>query len=68
VKTAVSIPDALLKMTRSALFGGVLREYVARHTDGDVTDATNAALPESGDRSDPFNREASVRVPERTEW
>ncbi len=78
MKTAVSIPDDLynraerlarkLEMTRSGLFSAALKEYVARHTDSDVTDAMNAALLEIGDQADPFSREASARVLERTEW
>jgi len=78
VKTAVSIPDDLydraerlarrLKMTRSGLFSAALSEYIARHTEDDVTDAMNAALLKIGDQSDPFVREASVGVLKGTEW
>ena len=78
MKTAVSIPDELyaraerlaqkLEMTRSGLFSAALNEYVARHTDDDVTAAMNAALMDIGDQADPFTREASVRVLKRAEW
>jgi predicted transcriptional regulator len=78
VKTAVSIPDELydraerlarkLAMTRSGLFSAALNEYVARHTDDDITEPMNAALREIGDQDDPFTREAAVRVLMRTEW
>jgi metal-responsive CopG/Arc/MetJ family transcriptional regulator len=76
-KTAVSVPDDLFEradrlaqkseMTRSGLFSAALRDFVARHTDDDVTGAMDAALLEIDDRSDPFIREASIRVLERTE-
>lgn len=78
MKTAVSIPDDLydraerlarkLEMTRSGLFSAAVKEFVARHTDDEVTDAMNTALLEIGDQEDPFIREASVRVLERSEW
>ena len=78
MKTAVSIPDELydraerlarkLALTRSGLFSAALNEYVARHSDEDVTESMNAALLEIGDQSDPFIREAALHVLKRTEW
>ncbi len=78
MKTAVSIPDDLfgraerlarkMNLTRSGLFSAALDEYIARHADSEVTEAMNAALAEIGDQSDPFMREVSRRVLERTEW
>lgn len=78
MKTAVSIPDEVFekveslarreRRSRSEVFSAALREYVARHTPDEVTDAMNkvcAALP---DEPDTFVAAASRRVLKRTEW
>ena len=78
MKTAVSIPDdifeeaerlaAELKTSRSQLFSRALREFVARHAADRVTAAMDRVLDEVGTGVDPFTREASRRVLERSEW
>jgi len=77
MKTAVSIPDDVFqkverlarraKRSRSEVFSAALREYVARHSPDEVTEALNRAF-EHDRRSDEFVAEASRRVLERTEW
>ena len=52
MKTAISIPDkvfhdadslaAQLEITRSALYTAAIRDYLARHTDADVTSRLDA--------------------------
>jgi predicted transcriptional regulator len=78
VKTAVSIPDQVLrqadrlarrlKESRSQLFSNAVAEYVARHTPGPVTQALDELCDELGSQPDAFVTEASRRVLERTEW
>ena len=78
MKTAVSIPDDVFegaerlarrtKKSRSQLFSDALREYVARHTPEEVTDAMNRVCDELGNETDKFVTLASRRIPERTEW
>ncbi len=79
MKTAVSIPDDIFekaerlarrtRRSRSEVFSAALREYVARHSPDEITDAINAAIDElGGDELDPFVAEASRRILEKTEW
>jgi len=78
MKTAVSIPDdvfeqveRLARRGRRARRGGVsaaLREYVARHSPDEVTEAINRVCDEVGDQNDEFVAAAAGRVLEKTEW
>jgi len=84
MKTAVSIPDDVFqraerlarrtKKSRSQLFSDALREYVARHSPEDVTDAMNRVCDELGETAGPgkikdaFVSAAARRILERTEW
>jgi metal-responsive CopG/Arc/MetJ family transcriptional regulator len=78
MKTAVSIPDDVFdgaerlarrtKRSRSRLFSDALREYLARHTPEQVTEAMNKACAEIGEDHDSFVVEAGRRVLERSEW
>ncbi|MGO8704663.1 MAG: ribbon-helix-helix protein, CopG family [Candidatus Brocadiia bacterium] len=78
MKTAVSVQDDVfqkaerlarrMKKSRSRLFTEALREYVARHTPDEVTDAMNATLDKVGEEPDRFVSSAARRVLERTEW
>jgi metal-responsive CopG/Arc/MetJ family transcriptional regulator len=78
MKTAVSIPDDVFegaerlarrtKKSRSRLFSGALREYLARHTPEEVTESMNKACAEIGELADPFVSSAARRVLERSEW
>jgi len=78
MKTAVSIPDDVFesaerlarrtKKSRSRLFSDALREYVARHSSEDVTDAMNRVCSELGSAKDRFVSLAARRALERSEW
>ena len=77
MKTAVSIPDDVFekaerlarraKRSRSEVFTAALREYVARHSPEEITEALNRAFP-TPEKPDKFVREAARRILERTEW
>jgi metal-responsive CopG/Arc/MetJ family transcriptional regulator len=78
MKTAVSIPDDVFekverlarrgKRSRSEVFSAALREYVARHSPDEVTEAINRVCDRVGDQSDEFVAEAAHRILEKTEW
>jgi len=78
MKTAVSIPDDLFegaerlarrtKKSRSRLFRDALKEYLARHTPDQVTEAMNNALAELGATDDRFVSSSAQRILERSEW
>ena len=78
MKTAVSIPDDVFRQaerlarrtrkSRSRLFSEALREYVARHSPEDVTEAMDRVCAELGDQTDRFLSSAARRVLERSEW
>jgi metal-responsive CopG/Arc/MetJ family transcriptional regulator len=78
MKTAVSIPDEVYKgaerlarrskSSRSRLYSAALREYLARHTPDEVTEAMNRACAEVGEVKDPFVSSAARRILERSEW
>jgi len=78
MKTAVSIPDEVFaraerlarrtRTSRSRLFSNALREYLARHTLDDVTEAMDRVCAEVGNQPDPFLAAAARRVLEQTEW
>lgn len=63
MKTAVSVPDEVfeqaeraakqLKLSRSELYSRALSEYLARHTESEVTAAINAVISEAGQPRDP---------------
>ena len=77
MKTAISIPDdvfteadrlaAKLHQSRSQLYSRAIREYVARHSADDVTDALDALYAnESADEG--FATAAGKRMLEHSEW
>ena len=78
MKTAVSIPDELFesaellarrtKKSRSRLFRDALKEYVARHSPDQITEAMNSALAGVGETDDGFVCTAARRILERTKW
>ena len=78
MKTAISVPDEIfekarrlahrMKKSRSRLFSEALREYVARHSPEEVTEAVNATLDEVGEGVDPFVSAATRHIMERSEW
>lgn len=78
MKTAVSIPDQVFaqaerlarqtRKSRSHVFSSALREYVARHSPDEVTDAMDRACAEVGATGEPFAARAARRVLEHSEW
>jgi len=76
--TAVSIPDEVFagaerlarrtNKSRSRLFSDALKEYLARHTPDEITEAANKAFAEIGETEDPFVASAARRVLERSKW
>ena len=78
MKTAVSVPDDVFesaerlarreRRSRSEVYSTALREYVARHSPDEVTDALNRVMADVGGEIDPFVAGAAVRVLENTEW
>jgi metal-responsive CopG/Arc/MetJ family transcriptional regulator len=75
MKTAVSIPDDIFeeverlarreKRSRSEVFSAALREYVARHSPDEVTEAINRVCDQVGDQSDEFVATAARRILDR---
>jgi metal-responsive CopG/Arc/MetJ family transcriptional regulator len=78
MKTAVSIPDQVFeqaerlarrtRQSRSHVFSSALREYVARHSADEVTEAMDRVCGEVGAEGDAFAARAARRVLERGEW
>ena len=78
MKTAVSIPDEVFKKverltrrtrrSRSEVFSAALKEYVARHTPDEVTEAMNRVCEQLDDQQDVFVAAAGRRVLENVEW
>lgn len=78
MKTAVSVPDDVFDRaerlarregrSRSDVYSSALREYVARHSPDEVTEAVDRVMAEVGDVADPFVSTASRRRLESTEW
>jgi metal-responsive CopG/Arc/MetJ family transcriptional regulator len=78
MKTAVSIPDDVLqnadrlarrtRKSRSQLFSDAVREYVARHSREEVTEAMDRVCAELGQPADEFVAAAARRTLERSEW
>jgi predicted transcriptional regulator len=78
MKTAVSIPDQVFEQaerlarrtrkTRSNVFSSALREYVARHSPDEVTDAMDRVCEHLGTPPDAFVARAARRTLEQTEW
>jgi antitoxin MazE6 len=78
MKTAVSIPDEVFEKverlarragrSRSEVFSAALREYVARHSPDEVTEAMNAVSDKVGARDGDFAAAASRRVLQTSEW
>jgi metal-responsive CopG/Arc/MetJ family transcriptional regulator len=78
MKTAISLPDEVfeqaekaakrLKLSRSELYSRALSEYLARHTDSEVTAAINAAISEAGQPSDSAISSHNRRLFLESEW
>jgi len=78
MKTAISLPKDVFekaerlalkaRKSRSQIYCEALREYVARHSPDDVTDALNRAMEQIGQTEDRFVTLASQRALARVEW
>ena len=78
MKTAVSIPDQVFaqaerlarrtRKSRSHVFSSALREYVARHSPDEVTEAIDRVCERVGEQRDPFVAWAARRTLEHSEW
>ncbi|MHB0981084.1 MAG: CopG family ribbon-helix-helix protein [Thermoleophilia bacterium] len=78
MKTAISIPDDLfddaerlaraLKKSRSRLYGDAVREYVARHSADQVTEALDQACAATTPSDSDFATSAARRALERSDW
>jgi metal-responsive CopG/Arc/MetJ family transcriptional regulator len=78
MKTAVSIPDDVFssaerfarrtRKSRSRLYSEALREYVARHSADEITEAMNKVCKAVGNAKDSFTSGAARRALERVEW
>ena len=78
MKTAISIPDDVFEAaerwarrterSRSQLFSDALREYLARHTSDDVTEAMNRVCVDVGVAVDEFTASAARDTLKRVEW
>ena len=78
MKAALSIPDDVFRgaerlarqtnKSRSRLFSDAMREYVARHSPDDVTEAMDRVCSELGDARDACVSSAASRALERSEW
>lgn len=79
MKTAISLPDDLFdaverivqrsKRHRSEVYADALREYVARHSPEEITDALNQVVADIGESpDDEFAAAAARHTLARTEW
>ena len=78
MKTAISLPKDVFdkaerlalkaRKSRSQIYCEALREYVARHSPDDVTDALNRTMEQIGQTEDKFVTMASARALARVEW
>ena len=79
MKTAVSIPDEVFekverlakrgRRSRSEVFTAALREYVARHSPDEVTEAINRVCAEVDQTEDvEFLNAAARRLLKKVEW
>jgi predicted transcriptional regulator len=78
MKTAISIPKDVFdkaerlakraRKSRSQLYCEAIREYVARHSPDEITEALDLAIEENGQPEDGFIKLASGRTLARVEW
>jgi metal-responsive CopG/Arc/MetJ family transcriptional regulator len=78
MKTAVSVPDEVFQRaerlahregrSRSEVYSAALREYLARHSPDEVTEALDRAIEAIGASPDRFARSAGQRTLEANEW
>lgn len=78
MKTAVSVSDDVYesaerlarreRRSRSEVYSAALREYVARHSPDEITEALDGVVADVENGADPFVDLAARRVLEKTEW
>jgi len=78
MKTAISLPkdvfekaERLAKRTRksrSQLYCEAIREYVARHSPDELTEALDRVIEENGQPEGGFVQQAGVQTLTRVEW
>ena len=78
MKTAISLPKDVFeeaeriakraRKSRSQLYCEALREYVARHSPDEVTEALDRAIEENGQWEERFVTLASAQTLARVEW
>ena len=78
MKTAISLPKDVFekaerlavraRKSRSQLYCEALREYVARHSPDEVTEALDRAIEENGQPEERFVTLASAQKLARVEW
>jgi len=78
MKTAISLPKDVFekaerlaikaRKSRSRIYCEALREYVARHSPDDVTDALNRVTEQIGQQEDRFVTLAFAKALARVEW
>jgi metal-responsive CopG/Arc/MetJ family transcriptional regulator len=78
MKTAISLPKDVFekaerlatraRKSRSQLYCDALREYVARHSPDEVTEALNRAIEENGQPEERFVTLASAQTLAQVEW
>jgi metal-responsive CopG/Arc/MetJ family transcriptional regulator len=78
MKTAVSVPDEVFesaerlarreRRSRSEVYSAALREYVARHSPDEITEAIDRVVADVDATVDPFVSQAGRLILERSEW
>jgi metal-responsive CopG/Arc/MetJ family transcriptional regulator len=78
MRTALSLPDDLFERaeryarrigkSRSQLFSDALREYLARHSPDEITEAMDRMLDEGDAPEDDFHKRATRSLLERVDW
>ena len=78
MKTAISVPDDVFesaerlarreRRSRSEIYSTAVREYVARHSPDEITDALNQVISDVGSSPEPFVVRAGTRILERSDW
>ena len=78
MKTAISLPKDVFdkaellakraRKSRSQLYCEAIREYVARHSPDEITEALDLVIEENGQPQDEFVRLAAARTLARVDW
>lgn len=78
MKTAISLPKDVFekaerlakraRKSRSQLYCEAIREYVARHSPDELTEALDCVIEENGQPEGAFVRQACAQTLTRVEW